>query len=131
DIADGVAFGRFPDCATAAKFSTVVDLCAELPRRCGEPQWRAFPMLDLVRPDPKILMEAAAAIEDARLRGTVLVCCALGYSRSAAAVATWLVRYGTSASVVEAIEHVRRRRRRIVLDEAATVAIAEAAKSRL
>ena len=128
DIGDGVALGRFPDCATAAKFPTIVDLCAELPHHCEAPQWRAFPMLDLVRPEPQTLATAAAVIEEARSHGPVLVSCALGYSRSAATVATWLVRYGKSASVSEAIEHIRLARPRIYLSEAAVDAIAQASK---
>ncbi len=82
-VADGVALGRLPDRAVAAGFSTVIDLCAELPRppghaAAGPGQWRAFPTLDLVAPEPDLLRAAAAAIEDGRARGPVLVCCALG-----------------------------------------------------
>ena len=128
DICHGVALGRFPDCATAAKFTTVVDLCAELPRHCEHAQWHAFPMLDLVRPNPRTLAAAADTIDKARSHGPVLVCCALGYSRSAAAVATWLVRFGKYASAKEAIAHIRHARPRIVLDEAAVAAITQAAK---
>ena len=64
-VADGVALGRLPDRAVAAGFSTVIDLCAELPRPPGQAavgpgQWRAFPTLDLVAPEPDLLRAAAA-----------------------------------------------------------------------
>jgi protein-tyrosine phosphatase len=51
-------------------------------------------MLDLVPPDPASLADAAGAIEALRARGPVLVCCALGFSRSACAIAAWLVSTG-------------------------------------
>jgi membrane-associated phospholipid phosphatase len=127
-IADRVALGRVPDCLTAAKFSSVIDLSAELPGHCRSTPWFAFPMLDLVTPDPQLLRAAAAAIDKARSNGPVLVCCALGYSRSVAAVAVWLVRYGGADSVARTIDCIRAARPRIVLDEAARNAIATAAK---
>ncbi len=46
----------------------------------------------------------------------LLVCCALGYSRSAAAIAVWLVDTGRSADMAAAIERIRRLRPAIVLD---------------
>jgi protein-tyrosine phosphatase len=84
-VADGVALGRLPARKVAAEFATVIDLSAELPRPRGRAAWRAFPTLDLVVPQPQLLCAAAQAIEEARARGPVLVCCALGYSRSASA----------------------------------------------
>ncbi|MNV93048.1 hypothetical protein D3C71_1876940 [compost metagenome] len=73
------------------------------------------PMLDLVAPTPAQLSAAAAAIAARQERGEVLVCCALGYSRSAAAVAAWLLRSGRAASVDEAVAIVRRARPAVVL----------------
>ncbi len=122
-IADGVALGRIPSRSECAAHATI-DLCAELPgrgRRCY-----AFPMLDLVPPDPDRLLAAARAIEQARQDGPVLVYCALGLSRSASAVATWLAVTGRAGSVEDAIERVRAARPRIVLGDEAKQAIAEA-----
>jgi protein-tyrosine phosphatase/membrane-associated phospholipid phosphatase len=129
NVADGVALGRLPDHRTAAGFATVVDLCAELPRLHAHPGWRAFPTLDLVSPEPQLLRAAAAAIEDGRAHGPVLVCCALGYSRSAAALATWLVAYGRAGRAAAAVERIRSVRPRIVLADDAIAAIARAAES--
>jgi len=127
-IADRVALGRLPDCLTAAGFLSVIDLSAELPGHCSSTRWLAFPMLDLVKPEPQVLRAAAAAVEEARARGPVLVCCALGYSRSVAAVAVWLVRYGPADGVARAIDRIRDVRSGIVLDDAALSAIAVAVK---
>jgi membrane-associated phospholipid phosphatase len=123
-IADSVSLGRFP--SRADGFAAVVDLSAELPSRLDPALYRARPMLDLVTPTAAQLREAAAAIESARASGPVLVCCALGYSRSAASVATWLLATRRAASVDDAIALVRRARPRIVLSEAARAAIAAA-----
>jgi protein-tyrosine phosphatase len=102
-IADGVHLGRYPTAAEADRFKAVVDLAAELARpngvACG---WVSLPMLDLVRPQPKPLVAAANAIETARQGGPVLVCCALGFQRSAGAVAQWLVDTGRTRDLSEA-----------------------------
>jgi protein-tyrosine phosphatase len=59
-------------------------------------------MLDLVSPAESTLDEAVAAIEPARRQGTVLVCCALGFQRSASVVARWLVATGRSHAPAQA-----------------------------
>jgi hypothetical protein len=127
EIRDGVWLGRIPFGDDAAGYAAVIDLSAELPCHAGE--CRAFPMLDLVTPPPDTLRAAAQAIEQAQGKGLVLACCALGFSRSAAAVASWLVMSGRAANVDEAIAQIRKARPRIVLDEAARDAIVAAATS--
>lgn len=129
-VAPGVSLGRIPDRDVAAEFSSIIDLSAELPLNHGEVPWHAFPMLDLVTPNPAMLRAAAAAIERARVDGPVLVCCALGFSRSAAAIATWLALYGHTVSVPAAVEQIRRVRPRIVLGMEAINAIMRAAGPR-
>jgi membrane-associated phospholipid phosphatase len=124
-VADGVALGRIPVSGEAKSFAAVVDLSAELPA-LHPGTTRALPMLDLVTPDPRRLREAAAAIEAARAGGPVLVCCALGYSRSASALATWLLVTGRAPDVDSAIAVIRAVRPRIVLSAAARDAIREA-----
>ena len=90
--------------------------------------WTCIPMLDLVPPHPARLRDAAARIERGRTEGAVLVCCALGYSRSAATVATWLVMNNGQQTVGEAIDRIRRVRPRIVIDSAMRAAIESAAE---
>jgi membrane-associated phospholipid phosphatase len=126
-VTDGVMLGRLPERRVAADFATVIDLAAELPRPYEHGGWRSFPALDLVAPEPQLLRAAAAAIEEARARGQVLVCCALGYSRSAAALATWLIACGHADSVAAAAERIRAARPRIALGDDAMAAIAHAA----
>jgi membrane-associated phospholipid phosphatase len=123
-IRDGVFIGRNPWPRAAGGFAAVVDLCAELPGSRGS---RAFPLIDLVAPPPERLAAAAAAIDEGRAPGPVLVCCALGYGRSAAAAAAWLIASGRAATLDEAVAQIRRARPRIVLDDASRAAVAQAA----
>lgn len=129
-IGDGVWLGRIPLAREATGFATVVDLCAELPGAATAGTWMCVPMLDLVPPQPAQLRNAAASIERGRSAGPVLVCCALGYSRSAATVATWLLTSNPAKTMSEAIEKVRGARPRIVIDSALRAAIAIAAERR-
>jgi hypothetical protein len=127
-IADGVWLGRIPRGREADRFAAVVDLCAELPPAGMSGRWMCIPMLDLVTPESEKLREAAAAIEAERSAGPVLVCCALGYSRSAASLATWLVTSNRQPTVSDAIERIRKARPRIVIDAALRDAIETAAR---
>jgi hypothetical protein len=129
-VGDGVWLGRIPSAREAAGFGVVVDVCAELPGAATAGTWTCFPMLDLVPPEPAQLRNAAASIERGRSMGPVLVCCALGYSRSAAAIATWLLTRSAVGSMSEAIEKIRLVRPRIVIDSAMQAAIASAAERR-
>jgi hypothetical protein len=126
-IADGVWLGRIPLAREAARFPTVVDLCAELPGAATARTWTCIPMLDLVPPQPSQLRDAVSCIERGRSAGPVLVCCALGYSRSAATVATWLLATDPTKTPSEAIEKIRQARPRVVIDSALCDAIATAA----
>ncbi|CDX27521.1 putative membrane associated phosphatase [Mesorhizobium sp. ORS 3324] len=102
-ITDGVFLGRFPSAGEANGFGTVIDLAAELERpRDAAGRWESFGMLDLLPPQADALDQAAAAIEPARRHGTVLVCCALGFQRSATVIAEWLVATGRSHTPAQA-----------------------------
>ncbi len=115
EVADGVWIGRLADAGDGRRFSTVVDLCAELPSP-ESARVRVHPMLDLVRPDEPTLAAAVASIEEARWGDrAVLVCCALGYSRSALAVAAWLLYSGRAGSVEAALQQLRAARPAVVL----------------
>lgn len=116
EVAEGVWIGRIPTAGELAPFAAIVDLCAEV--SCGDPGsrvYRSVGVLDLTTPGADDLREAADAIESARAHGPVLVCCALGYARSAAAVVAWLLATGRASSVDEAIAIVRKARPHIVL----------------
>ena len=65
------------------------------------------PVLDLTLPPRRALDDAAQAIERLRAQGPVLVCCALGYSRSACAAAAWLLATGRAATVDAAFVRIQ------------------------
>ena len=128
-----VWLGRLPSQREEARIGelSIVDLSAELqtPRSAAS---RAEPALDLLVPAPKRLRRAAIAIDRLeRNHSTVLVCCALGYSRSAAAVATWLLVSGRARTVNEAVALIRAARPEVVLREPHLRAIASAARGRV
>ncbi|GAB2178371.1 phosphatase PAP2/dual specificity phosphatase family protein [Dongia sp. agr-C8] len=120
EVVAGVWIGRLPHrfAADAPAFATVIDLCAELPAGPHPGRHVAIPALDLVPLSARARADAVAAIEAARPRGPVLVACALGYGRSAGAVAAWLVATGRAASPEAALEILRARRPRVAVDAA-------------
>lgn len=117
EVADGVWIGRVPASRDLrARDWSIVDLCAELPVDAPARGYAHVPVLDLCAATPADLRVAALAIERLRAQGPVLVCCALGYSRSACAVAAWLLVTRRSHDVREAIARVRQARPAAVLD---------------
>ncbi|MCF5723366.1 phosphatase PAP2/dual specificity phosphatase family protein [Pseudomonas syringae] len=117
-IVDNVWLGRIPTTSEKQPFKAIVDLCAELPIN---PQGRAYasiPVLDLIAPTPDECLQAAQAIERLRPSGPLLVCCALGYSRSAIAVAAWLLHTGRATTVEQALTIIRTARADVVLHSA-------------
>lgn len=130
-VGEGIWLGRIPSRQELARgpFTGVIDLCAELPLAPGLCTYRSLPQLDLVAPSAAECLAAAEAIEAARRLGPTLVCCALGYSRSATAVAAWLLHSGRARDVDAAIAQVRRARPRIVLGPQQRRALAQLAEA--
>lgn len=112
EIAGGVWIGRVASQneLKAWAISSVVDLTAELPMRSGTVSYCNVPMLDLAIPTLAQLDAAVEAIDRFESQRPTLVCCALGYSRSAATIAAWLVHTGKAASTDAAIALLRERR---------------------
>lgn len=129
-VTPNVWLGRLPGRRENLRASgrCLVDLTAELQTPQSSESF-ATPALDLVVPAPRQLRRAAAAIDRLeRKHSAVLVCCALGYSRSAAAVATWLLSTGRARTVTEAVALIRTARPEVVLREPHLRAIASAAE---
>ncbi|MDP9939096.1 phosphatase PAP2/dual specificity phosphatase family protein [Ectopseudomonas alcaliphila] len=114
-VVEGIDLGRLPATGDLDGYAAVVDLCAELPLWHTPQHYCSLPSLDLVAPDALTYQHAAEAIERLRHKGPVLVCCALGYSRSATAVAAWLLHSGRCQSVEAAVGLIRQARPQIVL----------------
>ncbi len=118
-VSANVWLGRIPKESEINGFSAVIDMTGEMPvPKLGGVEVKAFPMLDLAAPPIQTLRRAAQAIQKTQENGKVLVCCALGMQRSAAAVAVWLVSAGHAADGAEAIAIVRRTGRPVHLEAA-------------
>jgi hypothetical protein len=117
-VVPGVRLGRIPTTAEwkAAGEPRLISLCAEL-QLPQVPAARCLPRLDLVTPSPIQLQHAAVVVQGARSADQVVwICCALGFSRSAATVATWLRLYGSASTSVQAEATVRLARPQIVMN---------------
>lgn len=128
-VLDQVWIGRFPSGNDIRRsgLRTVIDLTAELPVRTPPCAWHCIPMLDLVTASARTLIDAAGDIEQHRENGPVLVCCALGYGRSAAVLVTWLLRSGRAETIEAAVALLRDARPELVLHVADLNAISLAA----
>lgn len=135
DVMPDVWLGRRPDQRRWLEVGQpkLVSLCAELTLHPTMRQSAScVPMLDLVVPSATCLKRAADAIEAQRLaavsdgnEGAVWVCCALGFSRSAAAVIAWLLIHRGVRDLSQAEALVRQARPQIVLGASWQSALAE------
>jgi protein-tyrosine phosphatase/membrane-associated phospholipid phosphatase len=92
-VAERLWLSRFPTAAELRRTGAdaVLDLTAEFPRLVRPEVYRCIPVLDLTVPGQSDLRAAVDAIHAWHAEGrTVLVCCALGYARSALVAAAWL-----------------------------------------
>ncbi len=110
-LMDAVWIGRAPSPLDRDGMNSVVVLAPELSIR-GDTH---VAMLDLLPPTEEQLEAAARAIMRLAGRRPTLVCCALGYSRSAIASAAWLIAAGHAANTDDALDQVRRARPRVVI----------------
>jgi protein-tyrosine phosphatase len=87
-------------------------------------------MLDLIAPTADQLEAAVREIDYMNTARPTLVCCALGYSRSAAVMAAWLVANRSAASIDAAISMIQALRPRVVLTAAHRERLYEWARAR-
>lgn len=120
EVIDEVWLGRQPSARDLkrVRHAAVVDVAAELSMARSKLHYRSVPALDLVSPDAVACRQAVEHIEQLRPCGPVLVCCALGYSRSATMVAAWLLQTGRASDVEQALALIRRARPRLVIGPA-------------
>lgn len=82
----------------------------------------------MVVPPENDLMQAALLLEALRRQhGKVLICCALGYGRSAAVVLTWLLVYGGYWDLAQAAAEPKQAHPQMMLPPGATKAVEVAA----
>lgn len=117
-IAHGIYLGGFPD--KQLPCSAVLDLTAEFHKGRRRPHiWSAYPLMDLVVPDMRDIRNSVAQLRQLNQRhDTVLVCCALGLSRSATIIAAWLLARQQVTSVQQAIDLIKSLRPQVVFTPA-------------
>lgn len=128
EVLPRVWLGRLPAHGTLPLFA-VVSLCAEWSVRQSI---QCVPSLDLTMPSVLTLRRAARRIDAAYLSGApVLVCCALGFSRSCGALAFWLVTRGHAENIRVALQMIRVARPEVVLNDAYSVFLQQAVSGSL
>lgn len=117
EVLPGLWLGRLPDWYQPRHLPSlsILDLCAELPCTALTRRYECLPLLDLVAPSVEQCRQGADLIQRMHAEGPVLVCCALGYSRSATLVAAWLLISGRAATLEDALAQIRRARPQVVL----------------
>jgi membrane-associated phospholipid phosphatase len=97
--------------------TSVLDLTAEFSEAppFREIDYRNIPILDLTAPTQAQLREMAEFIEHRSHHGIVYVHCKIGYSRSAAAIAAYLIMQGKANTAQEAFATIRRARPSIII----------------
>ncbi len=117
-VVPGLMIGRVPTPRErdALHIGALVDVTAEFPLSARGIHYRNVPQLDLAPPSLEQIEKAVRTIEQVFSQGPVLVCCALGFSRSAVAVAAWLLATGRAKDVSEAIAKVRAARPAVVVN---------------
>ena len=113
-----------------ADVKAVLDVTAEFsaPRAFRNVRYRNVQVLDLTAPASEQLNEMVEFITRESACGIVYVHCKIGYSRSAAAVAAYLIARGAAANVDEALALLRKVRPTIVVRPEARAAIVAFAK---
>ncbi len=117
---DGIqlSLGRIPSGRHPSDYDALFDCVAELPVQAISTSYAQYLSLDLVPLTSEQLRVAAQRLEAMLQSGrprSVLVFCALGYSRSAAVLCAWMLRKGAVDSVEAAAAIVRQARPWVVL----------------
>ncbi|MFK4822248.1 phosphatase PAP2/dual specificity phosphatase family protein [Ochrobactrum quorumnocens] len=107
ELADGVFLGRLPKASELNHFTTIIDLAAEMVAAHNAVEWKSFSTMDLIAPGRETVHLASNAVEAARHHGPVLICCALGFQRSATVAVDWLIETGRVANTREAEALIR------------------------
>jgi protein-tyrosine phosphatase/membrane-associated phospholipid phosphatase len=107
--------------------TAVLDLTAEFSEseRLRAITYRNIPILDLTAPTIAQLEEMISFIARESMTGIVYVHCKIGYSRTAAVAAAWLLRSRLALSASDAIDFVRRVRPRVVIRPEVLAALRE------
>jgi len=118
---------RFANKALCSGVASVLDLSAEFSeaKPFRKINYRNIPVLDLTAPTQAQLAEMGEFIGNHSRNGAVYVHCKIGYSRSAAAVAAYLIMSGKANTANEAFAIIRRARPTVVIRREVISALSE------
>jgi membrane-associated phospholipid phosphatase len=118
---------RLANEALCSGVASVLDLSAEFSeaKPFRKINYRNIPILDLTAPTQAQLTEMGEFVGNHSRNGAVYVHCKIGYSRSAAAVAAYLVMSGTANTAEEAFAIIRRVRPSVVIRPEVISALSE------
>ncbi len=118
---------RSASIALCSGVAAVLDLSAEFSeaKPFREINYRNIPILDLTAPTQTQLAEMGEFIGNHSQNGTVYVHCKIGYSRSAAAVAAYLIMSGKANTAEQAFAIIRRVRPSVVIRPEVISALSE------
>jgi membrane-associated phospholipid phosphatase/predicted protein tyrosine phosphatase len=136
ELTPHVRIGRVLSEREAAKavrqgVTAVLDLTAEFsePASFRHVTYKNLPVLDLTAPRVDQLRETATFIDAESQKGIVYLHCKIGYSRTAAAGASYLLRVGIARTVSEALDFLRRVRPGVVVRAEVLAALNEYASA--
>lgn len=121
-----IYIGRIPSLNDTQQYQAIFDCVAELPLSHSttnhQIEYKQYLSLDLI-PLQANQLQYAVEYFNAQLNelnhtdSKILVCCALGYSRSSALLAAWLIQQKHVENVQEAVELIQKARPWVVLKE--------------
>lgn len=116
-----IFLGRIPNQQHAQHYQAIFDCVAELPLH-PKNHYQQYLSLDLIPVQAEQLRCAVEQLnqllaESQQHSQNVLICCALGYSRSSAVLAAWLIQQNIVDSVEDAINTIKQARPWVVLKQ--------------
>ena len=117
-----IYLGRIPNAQHAQQYQAIFDCVAELPIDTHA-EYQQYLSLDLIPLQANQLQSAVQQLnlllENVRSHqnASILICCALGYSRSSAVLVAWLLEQQHVENVDEAVAIIRKARPWVILKE--------------
>lgn len=117
-----IFLGRIPSQEHITKYTAIFDCCAELPV-ATQSTYRQYLTLDLIAVQADQLQHAVEAFEkliqqsQQHAQASILIYCALGYSRSTAVLCAWLIKNQQAVNIKNALQFIRVARPWVKLSE--------------
>jgi len=117
-----IYLGRIPNFENSQNYDAIFDCVTELPLK-HHTEYQQYLSLDLIPLQANQLEQAVNKFNDLLTQpnkngnNSILICCALGYSRSSAVLAAWLIQQNPEVSVEDILSTIHKARPWIVLKQ--------------